>query len=302
MQKTEYLIIGAGLSGSYLAYRLQKNGEDCLIIEKSSGIGGRLATRRIDNYPFDHGLSQIPKVKTMADLLKEIDLTKKIIETPSGQFLIGGINQIAKVLNAKVEVLRNTKVEKILMASDSWLIECENGEKFKTKKIILTAPMPQALELLKKNNILPPASLKLEQITYYKSLIALLISDSNFEIPKNLPHGLKSVSRTQEKNSHPQGYIFEASANFSEIHFEKSDDEIMRELKKVIFETMGDDFKIQNLGLKKWRYATPYLALLDPFLEIIPGLYLIGDSFIEPSAVGALNSSEALATHLIKKS
>ena len=47
-------IIGAGLSGLLLANRLQDKAK-VTVFEKSRGVSGRLATRRIGAYEFDHG-------------------------------------------------------------------------------------------------------------------------------------------------------------------------------------------------------------------------------------------------------
>ena len=47
-------IIGSGLSGLTLANHL-KDEFDVTVFEKSRGVGGRLATRRVDTYAFDHG-------------------------------------------------------------------------------------------------------------------------------------------------------------------------------------------------------------------------------------------------------
>jgi renalase len=55
MIKTETLIIGAGPCGLALGHKLTQNKKDFLIVEKSRGIGGRIATRRIDGDSFDHG-------------------------------------------------------------------------------------------------------------------------------------------------------------------------------------------------------------------------------------------------------
>jgi len=48
-------IIGAGLAGVVLAGRLRAAGHAVTIFEKSRGAGGRMATRRTDNFAFDHG-------------------------------------------------------------------------------------------------------------------------------------------------------------------------------------------------------------------------------------------------------
>ena len=47
-------IIGSGLSGSVLAYYLQKS-TSVSLFEKSQGVSGRMSTRSFANFEFDHG-------------------------------------------------------------------------------------------------------------------------------------------------------------------------------------------------------------------------------------------------------
>ncbi|MFO8005299.1 NAD(P)-binding protein [Thioalkalivibrio sp.] len=48
-------IIGAGRAGLSAANRLREAGADCTVFEKSRGLGGRMATRRVGSLQFDHG-------------------------------------------------------------------------------------------------------------------------------------------------------------------------------------------------------------------------------------------------------
>ena len=55
-EKQTVAIIGAGVAGSICANLLKAQGFDPIIIEKSSGVGGRLATSKTDSpMCFDHG-------------------------------------------------------------------------------------------------------------------------------------------------------------------------------------------------------------------------------------------------------
>ncbi|WP_405049538.1 NAD(P)-binding protein [Rhizobium sp. BK176] len=47
-------VIGAGIAGLTIVRSLQKIA-DVIVFEKSRGVGGRMATRRIDDVSFDHG-------------------------------------------------------------------------------------------------------------------------------------------------------------------------------------------------------------------------------------------------------
>jgi renalase len=48
-------VIGAGIAGLAAAQRLKRSGAVVTLFEKSREVGGRMATRRIDDLQFDHG-------------------------------------------------------------------------------------------------------------------------------------------------------------------------------------------------------------------------------------------------------
>jgi predicted NAD/FAD-dependent oxidoreductase len=52
-------IVGAGMSGLAAARLLAQDGLHCTIYEKSRGVGGRAATRRVEGFIFDHGAQYV---------------------------------------------------------------------------------------------------------------------------------------------------------------------------------------------------------------------------------------------------
>ena len=57
MAAPDVLVIGAGISGLTCARDLAAAGVTVRVLERSRGVGGRCATRRVDRQPVDHGLS-----------------------------------------------------------------------------------------------------------------------------------------------------------------------------------------------------------------------------------------------------
>lgn len=257
----ETIIIGAGLSGLTLANLLSLKGQEALILEKSRGVGGRLATRRIDNLGLDHGALYLENIKN--------------------ELLFGGVNTYAKDISTNLNILKEQRVEKISKYNSGWHLICEQGPEFTCSNLVITAPIPQAIELL---------SAKTPIIDYSKALVLLMVAQ---EIP--LP--LQSIERNdysiyfmRERNLHPQGIVMHLPASTSEKYFEESDEIIFSYFRKLITTSLLSQLEIQKHELKKWRYARALNTYPEPFLEILPKLYLCGDGFGNP-----VDSAQALS-------
>ena len=46
----DYIIIGGGISGLYLTYKLMNSGKDILLLESSGRLGGRISTNDKKNF------------------------------------------------------------------------------------------------------------------------------------------------------------------------------------------------------------------------------------------------------------
>jgi protoporphyrinogen oxidase len=60
--KKKILIIGGGISGVYLGYRLKKEGFLIKIIEANSRIGGRVYTKNIHNTKIELGATWLGSI------------------------------------------------------------------------------------------------------------------------------------------------------------------------------------------------------------------------------------------------
>ena len=69
---SDVVIVGAGPAGLVCARDLTRQGVDCLILEASDGVGGRVRTDRVDGYLLDRGfqilLTAYPQVRHRLDL------------------------------------------------------------------------------------------------------------------------------------------------------------------------------------------------------------------------------------------
>ena len=80
-------IIGAGMTGLSLAYNLQEH--NITIFDKSWRSGGRVSTRKHDNYLFDHGAHYLSTNHSVNQLnfLKVLLIVNKVYKLKHNQNL-----------------------------------------------------------------------------------------------------------------------------------------------------------------------------------------------------------------------
>ena len=123
MNNIQTVVIGAGIAGLTAARALHQAGENVLILEKSRGLSGRAATRRLHGHRLDHGAQYF----TVRDerFQMEVDqwldegevkvwsegfhaLTNEGLEAPSDghprYVFPAGMNTIGKLLGAGLEI------------------------------------------------------------------------------------------------------------------------------------------------------------------------------------------------------
>jgi predicted NAD/FAD-dependent oxidoreductase len=278
VKQFENIIIGAGLTGLLIARDLKEKSKDCLILEKSKGLGGRIATRRIDDVGLDHGaafLSDLEELKKSSNL--------HLLSSPFGMYLEGSMNALPKALSKDLTILKEQKLQLISRSPRGWRLQTEEGMHFDCKNLILTAPVPQALELLAQNALAPDPQHPIFQVKYSKALILLVIL-------KDLPNSLASTTfedhpflLMRERKLHPQGLVVQCSAEFSQKYFDSSEEAILKDIFAMIKRSPFQQSEIEKFELKKWRYSLAISNYSAPFLELHPQLYLCGDGFGNPS-------------------
>lgn len=170
----DVIIVGAGLAGLTLARELRARGHDPLVLERSRGVGGRCATRRIEGQPVDHGLgflhgrderflSGIARAASGGETIETWPLVREGAGTPCQPRAFGaherrfalraGVNAFAKSLASGARVRTNARVEALALASGpaggrAWELAIEGGERLCARALVLTQPVPGAIALL----------------------------------------------------------------------------------------------------------------------------------------------------------
>ena len=283
-------IVGGGLSGLMAAQSLKKYGiEDLLVIDKSRSVGGRLATRRIEDGRVDHG-AQFFTVRT-AEFQTIVDswLAKGWVRHWFGdqhpRYLSeGGMNALAKRLAENIPTLLNTRVVTI-QKEDQYILVTEGGQKIYAEAVIITAPTPQAIPLAT-----PFANTeqleKLESVQFSSCLVGIfeLATESHFSASghkdRQLPNGVLRIVDHKKKgiSANPTISVYMQN-DWSKLNFEKQDIEVLESIKNIVNELLPLD-KLKSEQLKRWRYAQAKTFVHEPFLQIAQRLFVAGDAFL----------------------
>jgi renalase len=168
------IVVGAGMAGLVCARRLQAAGYQVSVLEKSRGVGGRLATRRLDGMPVDHGARFVEPTGERLQRLTDhwvhhgmltlwrphtyyLDSTGQLNPDPlAPPYYVApaGMSAIGKTLAAGLTVHRQQRVVAIAPTADhTWLLtttRTDDGtpQQYRTQGLVLALPAPQIGPLL----------------------------------------------------------------------------------------------------------------------------------------------------------
>ncbi len=78
-KKTQVTIVGAGLSGLSLSFRLQQAGVDCLLVEKKQTEGGVIESEAAGDFLIENGPNSAMIKAEMAELILTLGLEEKVL-------------------------------------------------------------------------------------------------------------------------------------------------------------------------------------------------------------------------------
>ncbi|NEQ40523.1 MAG: FAD-dependent oxidoreductase [Okeania sp. SIO3I5] len=183
--KFDIAVIGAGMAGLICAQELQKAGYSVVVLEKSRGVGGRMATRRVSGSRADHGVRYLEPTGTFLQQLIHNLKTKK--NSPDAEPILQlwtdkiyqltqpqglplpipkncyvapqGMNSVGKFLAQDLEIWYSRRVQTMQpLAEKNWYLKLEVTNNAATEKptevmakaVVLAIPTPQALMILEK--------------------------------------------------------------------------------------------------------------------------------------------------------
>ena len=317
-QTTDVLVIGAGMAGLIAAAELQQTGRSVRVLDKGRGVGGRLASRRIEGATFDHGapgftasdpwfISQVLQARlngAVAPWTLDAAEVQPDLRSWRGTPSMSAVpKQLSRGLNLQLE----TTVTHLRPHADRWLATTASGHTFASRSVVLTAPVPQALALLDAGGfgLAPELRLRLDAIEYERCLTVMAMLDGPSRITS--PNGvlmssgpIASITDNQAKGiSAGPSVTLHATPAFSLEHWDHDRLESGRLLLAAAADWIGAG--VRTFQVHGWRYSQPQIRDREPFLLVnhAPLLALAGDAFGGVGVEGAALSGRAAALAIL---
>jgi hypothetical protein len=309
------------------AKKLHESGAGVLVLDKGRGVGGRMATRRVGSWQFDHGAQSFtaknPEFKAFVKAWVEAGVARLWCQSfarhqspgsdaREGFYCgVGGMTAIPKHLAEGLDVRLSSTAVSLSAIDSGWSIRTEDGRAFVSDSVIVTAPMPQTMALLQSSHVDLPVDVsgQLGKITYERCIALLAGFDDSVEIPS--PGGdypdSDSVSwladnHTKGVSTQPGALTLHANPEFSEAHWDADDEEITRMMIDSVRQIVT--VEPQKTQVHRWRYSQPITNYPEQFVVCKePGLIaLAGDGFtgekLEGAALSGLRVADAILSAL----
>lgn len=260
-------VVGAGLSGLAAAREAAARGHEVVVFEKSRGIGGRVASRRVEGTVVDHGSPAIsaPAESSLHDALLPL-AGADTHRVPEGLADTAGAAAPLKALAADLEIRRAVRLRALRPSSSGYELADEQGNAHGTADaVIVTAPAPQAADLLGESGEPAERVDALRSLRYLPAVMVLAGVRGDAEGgPLTVPadSALAAVRVETDKGRPPIDGVAPVVARMAD-HLaaellDASDESVLAQALPALASALGpagaDPAWVQ---VKRWRYAVP---------------------------------------------
>ncbi len=263
-------IIGAGLSGALLSYELSQKNISHIIIDKGRGLGGRFSSRRMGQTYFNHGAQNFPFNEFEKEIWFQNWIKTSMIKRRKSNWSIESkASDLVRSLISEKNIHLNEEILEIRDKHDSLEMRSKTEKIYSAKKVIVTAPLPQAAKLAGEW-IAPAIRDKMLNTPFIKKIIFFV---SN----KKLLRFATANEFTIESKMNDHMFVF--SDEISAENFENSDSEIVTSLMRFL-QSYVDELQPEDIIIKRWRYAQPMNSLSENYYQSLnKKIYFAGDGF-----------------------
>jgi renalase len=330
---TDVLIVGAGLGGLAAARDLTRAGFSVRILEKSRGVSGRAATKKLeDGVMVDHGAPYFTaRGERLQAWVEQLQIRGELTEWARGfatwregrlelandghsrYAFPKGMNSFGKLLrdgldssDEPLEIVTEALVSAVWVNNLGYRAVLENGEIYTARAVLINAPAPQALALTR-SSLEAQAFNALERVKFapcWSVLVQLKgMPPVSYQAVRFEHEVLSWGSLEHTKGRSSPTLVLHANAAWSEAHLEQNSESVIPVIIEAARATLGDWVKPTQVVAHRWRYANAVQPHPEAFLAQ-DSLVFCGD-WCAPSVNArietALESGWAAAMYLEKQ-
>ncbi len=303
-------IIGAGMAGLAAARRLREAGHAVTLFDKSRGVGGRMATRRVGSLQFDHGAQYFTaRGERFRALVEGWEAAGQAAQWQPDHYVgTPGMTAPARALAGDAAIVTGAQVAALSRTANGWSVmsaagPCEAAGNGSYDSVILAVPAPQAIPLAASAGVTFPA---LETVSYAPCWALMLAFPADTTLPfeslRPQHEAVSWIARNSGKPGRPadaQTVVLHASPAWSRLHLERQADEVAAELVALFREITGVDATPDYVSAHRWRYALVEQPAGEPFLwDAEHRIGACGDWCIGPRVEAAFDSGDAMGAAL----
>lgn len=245
VSQKEIIIIGAGLAGICIAQNYLKKypekANDILLLDKGYYAGGRCSSRAVgtEKHLLDFG-TFYPVLKEAFNIQAESCTTAR---------------QVIQHLTKDLEIHTKKRVKTIIPKRQGWELTLDNNETYFCRQVVITVPVPQAIEMLEHyftHHCADEKTLNSLKSVHYDRAISLMFADSAFIsiIEAQREQLLHSSVRTIYTHDE-QGIVLILNALSSLDYWDYS----AHELAGILFPDLPLSDDDPDVGIHRWKYA-----------------------------------------------
>jgi renalase len=320
-QEPTCLIIGAGIAGLSAGRELRRLGIHVTVLEKARGVGGRMATRRFGGGVFDHGTQYFAPgsawFQTRIDewvrdgfarewfRVSQYEMDPRFVS--SARYCgLPAMTSIPKHLAEGLDLHTEARVIRLVQRENTWTAVTVEGKEYIGNACILTAPLPQALDILAHSDVAElPDPGALRDVAYDPFVTVLAICEHAPSLPDNGVLELTEGPVLRIMDNHRKGIspdchavTIHATAEFSREHFDSDPAVSGALLLDHALPLLG--VSVREWQAHRWRFGTVPNPVPKPFHSVMdaPPLILAGDAFGYNGVEGAARSGLQAAHHV----
>ena len=318
-------IIGAGMSGISLSLMLSKK-YSIKIFEKSDRAGGRMSTRRISPFIFDHG-AQYFKIND-PDFKKFLSplIAKKIIKPWLCKYIkiigkniikketwnirkkyyvgVPNMDSIVKYLAKDCNISLETKINSVKKIKDKWHLFDENKTFLgQYDWVVYAIPIEQTCSMISRNISFYFSISSIKMIGCYSLMLGMnqsLKLDYDVALIENEDISWLAVNNSKPERKSGYSLLINSSYNYAKKNIHTPKERVLNHLLNTTSTIIKKDLseaKIKNLH--QWRYVeTKQYPKENYFIDKIQKIALCGDWCINSRVEGAFISAKELSETL----